>query len=461
MNNMKIIKSVLALAVGAALLGLVGCSSTAPQNAIKGEMPDAFKTASGSVVLAKSLWWKELKDERLNALVEKAGSSNSDIRIAAAQLLQAEATLRGSEASFFPAFDLALKNSRDKQATGISEGDYPVLDTKKAQVAMNYEVDLWGRIASIRDSSEAALKASEQDKRSIELTVASSVVQGYLKVRQLDEQVATLKLIKDNNEKSLAVLEFSAREGYATEDAIERSKVELASAIAKIEQYHEQREKAVSALSILVGDPLLSIESDKDYKLNGLTAPAAGLPSSLLASRPDLLKAEHDLEAANANIDVAKKAFFPQISLTGALGSQSGQLNSLMRSGTGIWSFGFGLELPIFDGGLRMSNLMRSEADQQVAIAKYQKSIQVAFAEVNDALVSVESSRKVYEQDKSAVASAAKTLGLVTDRYKEGYSTYQDTLTEANNMHESRLAEIEGRYLVATNVAAFNRSLGY
>lgn len=454
-KNMK----ALSVAISLAVLGLSGCAAVAPQGDFKAEMPGAFKNVYVSDVKAHHEWWKSMGDQQLNALVDLGIESNSDIQIAAAQLLSAQAVLKGSEASFFPVLDLALSDSKGRQGTGSEET--MITETKKAQVSISYELDIWGRIADIRDSKEAALAASEQDQQSVRLSVISSIITGYLHIRQYDEEIRTLREISDNTKKLLSVVEFSASEGYAKNDEVEKAKITLSEAESALERKIEQRGKAENALSVLVGKPDYALAPDPAYKLKGFDMPSPDVPSSLLEHRPDLIRAEYELKSADANIKVAKKAFFPQINLTGSIGSQSGQLNGLMKSGADIWSAGVGIDLPIFDGGLRMSNLLQSKADQQASVAQYRKAIRNAFSEVNDSLLTLDANKKVHTHAKNSLDSSLRTFALVTDRYSHGYESYIDMLNEANNMLNNKMNEIEIRYQVSQDIVSFNKSLGF
>ena len=452
-------KNILPLSI--IMLSLAGCSSVDHSEEIENEIPKEFKLKNTDKKVAQNeSWWGLLKDRDLEYLIERAILMNADIDIAAAQVMKAESILRGSEASFFPVFDLALKDTKGKN-TVAQNSDSGISKLKTGNLLLSYEVDLWGRLSNIRDINEYNLRASKYDQEIVRRTVIANVVSSYLSIRQFDEEISALTELKENSEKSLAVINFSVQEGYAENNELEKSKSSLAQASILLERKLEERLKVENSLSVLIGDPNYRRKRDDNYKLIGLVAPDEGLASSLLLTRPDIVAAENRLKAAGANIDVAKKSFFPQISLTGALGTQSSQMRGLMRSGNDVWSYGIGLDLPIFDGGLRWSNLLQSEAEEKEALAQYKKTIRVAFSEVNDALVSLEANKRVYHQSLIALKSSMKTLAFVTDRYQRGYSSYTETLKEANEMLNSRLNEIDNRYKISKDIILFNRALGY
>jgi multidrug efflux system outer membrane protein len=455
-------KMLLAVAVGVALATLSGCSTQPTADLTPNDLPIAFKqNLTQDQVKFEKEWWKSMGDQQLNDLVTKALKNNADVRVASAQILAAEAVLKGSNASFFPVFDLAVDGSRGRQASQLSSQEsYPVTKTTSGTLGMSYELDLWGRLSDISDSNKHALEATVFDKQAVELTVVSGVVKGYLTILQNDQLIREYQSIAENADQNLAVLKYSYEKGLSTEIDLQNAENQVRDAKSDLVAQKAQRDLSENALALLVGDQALSINSVAGLNELKLPVAAPGLPSSLLENRPDVKKAQADLLTADANISVAKKAFFPQIKLTGSVGKQSSAFSSLMGGGSRIWSAGYGLDLPIFDGGLRVSNLWQSRAERDLALAKYKNAVQSAFKDVNDAMVSLNAKQALLDNSVSSNESSHKVFGMMNSQYTGGLISYKELLSENTTYRQKKIQLVNSRFDYLSAWVDFNKSLG-
>lgn len=451
-----------ALAVSVAIATLTGCASSIDTSVNSQDLPAVFKESVGAVKAVKvdKEWWKALRDQQINDLVAKALVNNSDVKVASGQILAAEAALKGSDASFFPVFDLAVDGSRGRQATASGGSDYPMVKSASSQIGLKYELDLWGRLSDISAANQYAVDASNYDKQAIELTVMSGVVNGYLSLRQSDQLIQQYSAILKNAQENESFVVRSLDAGLSTDIDLQAAQTQVREARASLLKQQADRALTENALALLVGDQSLVIAPSLDGIAADLPVPSEGLPSSLLAKRPDVLKADANLSKAQANVSVARKAFFPQISLTGAVGSQTSAFSSLMGAGSKIWSAGYGLDLPIFDGGLRVSNLWTSRAEQEIALTQYKNAVQTSFKEVNDAIVTLNSRKTLLEDAEFTSASARKVLGMQNVKYNGGILSYKELVAEDSAYRERKIQAIQGRFEYLSAWVSFNKSLG-
>jgi multidrug efflux system outer membrane protein len=456
-------KMLLAMAVGVAIATLSGCASN-PENVVeKTDLPSDFKYTLGqnAQIEASQQWWEAMADPELDRLLAKALEGNADVHVASAQILSAEAVLKGSEASFFPVFDLAVDGSRGRQASQFTgQGTYPVSKTTSGTIGMKYEIDLWGRLSDISASNQHALEATVYDKQAVVLTVISGVVKGYLSIREADLLIGEYQAIVDNAEQAVSMTKYSYQKGLSTEIDLQNAENQVRDARASLVAKKAERDLAENALALLVGDQTLNVAASGDLLKLKMPVVAVGLPSALLEHRPDVRKAQADLLSAEADISAAKKAFFPQINLTGSMGKQSSAFSSLMGGGSRIWSAGYGLDLPIFDGGLRMSNLWRSRADRELAVAHYKNAVQGAFKDVNDSIVSLNAKQTILDDSVSSKESSNKVFAMMNTQYTGGLISYKELLAENTTYRQKNIQLINSRFDYLSAWVDFNKSLG-
>ncbi|WP_124080414.1 efflux transporter outer membrane subunit [Pigmentiphaga humi] len=421
--------------------------------AYKEAAPEAdprWKTARPAEALARGQWWTVFGDAELDRLEDRALAANQNLKAAAARLAQARAMLGSARAERYPELNAGFGPSRQRPSPasrGLPD-DAPSSATTlwRAQATVSYEADLFGRIASGVDAASAQAEQSEALFRSVQLALQADVAQNYFRMRELDAEQQLYAATVALRERSLKLVQRRFDEGDISELDLARSRTELASAQAEAIEIARQRSAAEHALAILLGQPPASFGLPaRPIARMAVTIPA-GLPSELLERRPDIAAAERAVAAANARVGIARAAFFPRLSLTGALGYESGELGNLLDWPARAFVLGplvgTALTLPIFDGGRRSAELERARAAYEEDVANYRQAVLDAFREVEDNLASL---RLLDEQNRAqdaAVASAARAAGLSQIQYREGSVSYLDVIDADRNVLQQRRAAV-------------------
>ncbi len=441
----------------AAMLAVTGCASLEPtlpaaDAAIPGAWPlppvtgmaapTATPAAAGQA--AVDIGWRDFfADPKLTELIARALDNNRDLRVAVLNVERARAQYRIQRADQLP--------SVGANATLTRSGDGPqAAPTYSASLGIAaFELDLFGRV---RNLSQAALQqyfAQEEARRSAQLTLVAEIANTYLTLgadREL-ERVARVALA--NRQEALTLTEKRYELGAVSELDLSQARTAIETARTDVSRYAGQVAQDINALTLLVGAPLEAglLPDRLDLETQGLSALPAGLPAEVLLRRPDVLQAEHQLRAANANIGAARAAFFPSISLTGSIGSASNELSGLFASGTRVWSFIPQVNLPIFQGGRLRANLGLSTADRDIALASYEKSIQAGFREVADALALTRTLAEQKVSQQALVAAATRADELSRARYETGRDSYLVLLDSQRTLYAAQQS------LVATQLA--------
>ena len=301
-------------------------------------------------------------------------------------------------------------------------------NSNRVAATLSYEVDLWGRIRRNNEAVRADTLSSRFGRDSLRLTLVSEVANEYLNLRSLDAQIDVTTQTLESRKQALKIVQ--ARVNGGTASGLEQAQAESAlnSAQAQWSELKRQRALSESQIALISGQPGMKINATGLDQLPLPPTPPAGLPSALLEVRPDIRQAEEKLVAANARIGVAKAAYYPTISLTGALGSESMALSNLFSGGAGIWSTALGLAMPIFDAGRTGARVDQATAAQKETLANYRKTVQTAFKEVNDAIVGLHAYSDEEAAYSAQVGASQKALDLAQKRYEAGYSGYMDLL---------------------------------
>lgn len=392
------------------------------------DQTDKWKQAQPSEQLERGEWWVVFGDSTLNHLESQAVGANQNLKAAAARLKQARALQQNVHADKYPDINAGLGPTRQRQspaAQGKSDGDSNSAQTLyRAQIDFSYEVDLFGRVSSAVEAGDAEFQRNEALFRSVQLMLQADVALAYFQLRELDADVALYADTVSLRERTLKVIQARVDEGTSEDLDLSRSRSELSSARADLLGFQRQRAVAEHALAILLGEnPSQFSFSAQPIERVAVDIPA-GLPSSLLERRPDIAAAERAMAAANADIGVAKAAFFPRLNLTGGFGFESDDLGDL-----GNWSsrtfllgplVGTMMSLPIFDGGRRQANLDKERAHYEEQVANYRETVLKAFGEVEDNLASLRLLGDQTKQQDDSVASASKAAQLALMQYTEG-----------------------------------------
>jgi multidrug efflux system outer membrane protein len=424
-----------ALALALAGLALAGCTLGPDYRRPAVPVPEGWRLpAEAGRSLAAVRWWELFEDETLRGLIHIALEENMDLRLAVARVAEAVAQVRFTRADQLPTVGgsaqyLRQRGSRVAQRPTIPDEISVEQDQWQVALQATFELDLWGRLRRATESARAQLLATEEARRTVVITLVSAVAQAYFDVLDLDEELSVSRGALGTRREALRILRLREKAGITSILDVSRAEEEEAGTAAIIPDLERQVAQAENALSILLGRNPGPIPRGRSLTAQ-IVPPSvpAGLPSDLLAQRPDVVQAEQQLVAANANIGVARAAFFPRIVLTGAYGVESLQLGSLFTTAAQIWQLGPQVTVPIYTGGKLQAGVDTAEARREQARIAYRQTIQQAFREVEDALVAHRKAREVREHQEREVTAARRALDLAQRRYLNGLTGYLDVL---------------------------------
>jgi multidrug efflux system outer membrane protein len=440
------------LALLCAALVLSGCTmgpnyrrpTVAVPPTYRGLAPDGTAQTE-TATLGDQKWWDIFQDEQLRTLIHTALQQNYDLRIAASRILEAKAQLGITRADQFPTASAGagIADVRTAQSKFL-----PAFETSTGQVNLSaaWELDFWGKFRRATEAARANLLASEWARQEVVSTLVANVAAAYFQLRALDLELEISKRTFDSRQESLRLTQILANGGATSLLDVRQAEQLVFTAGAEIPALEQQIEQQENFLSILLGQNPGDItrgETLTEQRQPSQVPP--GLPSSLLERRPDIRQAEEQLVAANAEIGVARAAYFPQIVLSGSGGFQSSALTNLFSGPAGAWSFGASLAQPIFTGGRLRSGVRLAEAQQQTAALFYQQSIQGAFRSVSDALVAYRKTREFRAQQELLFQSAEDAARLSHMRYTGGATGYLEVLTNETNAFSAELGLAQAR----------------
>lgn len=435
------------LAVSASLFA-AGCAVLEPRDielapGVATHWPQAPVANAAGLATADIGWRDFFTDPRLQEVIALALQNNRDLRVAMLNVDKARAQYRIQRADRLPA--LAANGQLLR-----SGGDVPVSDQYSVDLGISgFELDLFGRV---RNLSEAALQqyfVSAESRRAAQLTLVASVAQSWLNLAADGELLRVAESTLESYQSSLQLIEQRERLGAASALELSQSQTLLETARADVARFRGQVAQDRNALNLLVGQGVAANLLPDDFvpQISGLEPLPAGVPGDVLLRRPDVMAAEHQLLAGNANIGAARAAFFPSISLTGAIGSASNELSGLFNSGTRVWSFMPQLTLPIFQGGRLRANLGMATADRDIALAQYEKAIQSGFREVADALALEQALSEQRRAQQALLDAAQRAHDLSQARYDAGMDSFLVLLDARRTLYAARQS------LVATQLA--------
>jgi NodT family efflux transporter outer membrane factor (OMF) lipoprotein len=451
---------------------LTGCKIGPDYKRPQAPMPAEYRAAvrdpnlPHAASLADTRWFDLFQDDQLKDLIQTALQQNYDLRIASARVLQSRALYGIRRSDLFPTVnaDVGAISFRPSESARFAFPDPFTAGTSNYTslgLSLGWEIDVWGRLRRLTESARAEYLAQENTQRGVITTLVADVASAYFDLRELDLELEIARRTLATREKGLRLT--TARRDYGVDSslAVRQSEDLLYSAtsqIARIERQIEQKENQISLLvarnpgEIVRGKPL------NDQYIPPVIP--AGLPSSLLERRPDIREAEQDLIAANARIGAAKAAYFPRITLTGFLGTESQDLGNLFTGPTRAWDFIANASIPIFNAGRIKSGVKFSEAAQQEALARYEQSIQSAFREISDALIGYRKTREERAQQELVVRAREESRRLAELRWIGGLDSYLQVLDADRTLFEGQLelAQLRRNELVA--VVEIYRALG-
>lgn len=413
----------------------VGPDYQRPQTAEVAQYKEAegWRQANPSDALARGAWWELYGDQQLNGLIEKLNSSNQTVAQSEAQYRQAQALVRSARGAFYPNVDLSVGKTRSSQGTGsssssLSSSSSGIRDTYNAQLGVSWEADIWGKLRRGLEANEASAQASFADLAAMRLSQQSELVQNYLQLRVIDQQKRLLEATVAAYEKSLQMTQNQYRAGISGRDAVAQAQTQLKTTQADLVDLIWQRAQFENAIAVLTGQAPAEFSIAETQNIPNLPQIPLSLPSQLLERRPDIASAERSVIAANANIGVAKAAYYPDLTLSMSGGYSSSTSKNLLTIPNRFWSVGPKLDLPIFDGGIRSAEVDRTEAVYDQTVAKYRQTVLDGFREVENYLVQL----KVYEDEaavrQEALDAARDSLRLTQNQYKAGLIAYIDVV---------------------------------
>jgi multidrug efflux system outer membrane protein len=407
-------------------------------------------------------WWREFGDAELNRCIDQALQGNQGLKAAAARVQQARAMGGEARAAYLPmvaANGLVTREATSRTTTNLFPNSPTT--TYRLPLTLSWELDLFGRVRRLNEGARAQFHAARELAEATRLAVSAETASTYFALAATDEEVRivdhTLKLQRE----TLSLVEARRDAGRASDLALEQARLAVSVSEADLASVQNRRSAIKNGLAVLMGQAAPAFEVRPNVGINADLPPIpAGLPSELLMRRPDLAAAENRLKAANAQIGVAKAAFFPALSLTGVAGYASAELGDLFLSDSRAWSIGPSVYLPLFQGGRNRANYQRSVAGYEEGLAGYRQSILTAFREVQDALTASQRLAEQSEAIAAAVVSARKVRELAEERYLSGGTSYLEVIDAQRTALsvERNAAALNGQRLI-TRVALI-RALG-
>ena len=451
-------------------LALTACAVGPDYNRPKMDLPTQWRADSADAgTVFDRQWWQQFNDPVLDQLIRAALKSNRDLRVAMAKVDESRALLLGTTADQLPNLSLSAQANRARYSTvGISPAAVGnnIGNDKIVNATAAYQLDLWGQYRRASESARASLLATEAARDTVELTLVSQVAQAYFSLRTLDAQLDISQRTLKSRKESLGLREKQYKGGVNSELDYRQAQSDTAVAAIAVPKYEQLVAQAESALKVLLGASPRDIVHgavERGQPLEQLNVPPAvpaGLPSELLQRRPDVREAEQNLIAANAKIGQARAAYFPSISLTAALGSESTSLVNLFTGPAGTWSFASALAMPLIDFGKTRSQVAAASAREQQALASYEKTVETAFSDAQNALVANRKTREQEVAQQEQVDALHRALKLAQLRYDNGYSSYLDVLDAERSLFSAELNLASARQAQLDAVVSVYQALG-
>ena len=455
-----------AIALAVFTLVLAGCMLGPDYQRPSIDAPGVFRFEDKAAKdLANTGWWEQIKDPVLNDLIRTALAENKDVKIAAARLEEYLGKYGVSRSQLFPQVGANANGSRNRATqSAVPAALPPDVDPQytniQATLYASWEIDVWGKIRRLNEAARADLLATEEGRRATILTLVASVASAYINLRDLDRQLEIAKATTASRAESVKVFQLRFSGGVVSQMELAQNQSEYEAAAATIPQIESQIAQQENALSVLLGRNPGPIKRGLEIGQLALPAVPAGLPSELLTRRPDLRQSEQNLIAANARIGAARALYFPTISLTGLLGGVSTQLASLFSGSARVWSYAADATMPIFTAGGIAGLVQQAEAQQQQALLQYQKAIQNAFRETEDALVSNQKSRDQLAVQGRQVEALRTYTKLARLRYDNGYTSYIEVLDAERSLFNAEVSYTQTHGAVFGSLVNLYKAMG-
>jgi outer membrane protein, multidrug efflux system len=416
--------------------------------------------------VANTAWWEQYNDPVLNELVQSGLQENKDIKIAAARIEQFLGLYTTTRAALFPQVGAGTTAGRLRLSELVGPSQLQTVPGgttfNNFQIFINatWEIDLWGKLRRATEAARANMLSTEEGRKSVILTLVTSVANSYVNLRDLDKQLEVTRQTTKSYEAKYNIFKLRFDHGYASAMELNQAQEQYEHAAANIPFFEKAIAQQENGLSVLLGRNPGAIPRGKTIDELTLPTVPAGLPSEVLANRPDIRQAEQNLIAANANIGVAKALYFPSISLTGLYGTASSDFSRLFSGPSRIWSVAAPITAPIFTAGAIAGQVQSAEGVQQETLFRYQQVIQTAFQEVNDSLVDQERTKEQLAALTRQVEALREYARLAWLRFDEGYSSYLEVTYSQNLLYNSELERTEVQRVLLQAFANLYKAMG-
>ena len=473
MKHIRRMMVTLCLPVGASLY-LAGCTTMAPKysqpaSPVPAAWPSgpAYNDVTGKPAdkaVAEIRWQEFFVDPQLRKLISLALENNRDLRVAILNIERSRAQYQIQRSDLFPKVDASAAGTFQRIAENFSSTGLPE-NINQYNVGLgvsSYELDLFGRVRSLKDQALEQYLATEQARRSVQISLVSQVAATYLSLAADRERLQLAKDTLTSQQSSYQLTKSRYDSGVSSALDLHQAQTSVDAARVDIARFTTLVAQDENALNLVVGS---QVETDLlppslSETLTALKDLAPGLPSDVLLSRPDILQAENLLKGANANIGAARAAFFPRITLVSSVGFGSDDLSGLFNSGSFVWKFAPQISLPIFDAGSNRANLKVAEVDRDIAVAQYEKAIQTAFREVADALAQRGTIDDQVTAQQSLTDATSESYRLSQARYEKGVDSYLQVLDSQRSLYSAQQNLISARLARLANLVTLYKVLG-
>lgn len=427
---------------GLLLVALAGCMP--PRQPIPPEAaftpPADWREPGATTAEISATWWRAFGDPQLTALVEAALANNTDVLSAASRVEQAREQIQLSRAALLPAIDASLgaQRTRELSVLGIAHRT-----SAQPSLQVSYEVDVWGRLRRLREAAELQYRATEAERDTVRLAVASTTARAYISLLSLDQQLYVTRETVESRQQALRVAEDRSSLGYTSQLELTQAQSEYEAAAELLPQLRQAIREQENALRLLTGQLPGAVERGAGLLAIEPPAVPGALPSTLLRRRPDIQQAELLLAASDLNLQAQRDRFLPQVQLSASLGQLF--VNSLDYDPVRVWSLGTSVLAPIFDAGRLEAGVNIAVAQRNQAAFGYRATALQAFNEVENSLSAVGNLREQLERVAARRAILERSLTYAEDRYRAGYSSYLETLDAQRNLFNTELAAVQLR----------------
>ena len=445
---------------------LAGCSTLAPHyERPAAPVPAVFPTASASGQAAADIDWRDFfADTKLRSLIDLALANNRDLRVAVLNIAQARAQYRVQDAATWPTLNATGSGSASRTPASLSgTGQAVVGHQYSASIGTSaYELDLFGRVRSLNAQALESYLATAEARRSTHISLVAEVASAYLTWSADLDRLALARQTLQSQSDTYGLTQRRFELGTDSALTLRQQQTSVESARVDMANYTAQVALDQNALALLLGTavPADLAPTGLATRVSALPDLPANLPSDLLQRRPDILQAEHSLQAASYNIGAARAAFYPRISLTASAGSSSNDLAGLFKAGAGAWSFVPQITLPLFDGGANQANLDIATVTRDIRVAQYEKTIQTAFREVADALAQRSNLGDQLSAQQALVDATADSFQLSNARYQRGVDSYLDVMVTQRSLYAAQQGLIGTQLSRLANEVTLYKVLG-